>query len=110
MLSILDPINFIQGHINENTTQPLHVIQQVALRAYLCPECDKLKKCTHCGCATPAMFYAPLKEDSNQRWSTFLSKNQWEALVNNIEDYYKFIKSLKNENTNTVAADVQPEA
>lgn len=41
------------------------------------------------------MFYAPQKIDKNNRFAQFLNKDQWEALVNNIDDYYNYIKGME---------------
>lgn len=97
-MQLLDPLHFIQGYINQAIPQPLHIQEQVALRSFLCSDCVELTKCKHCGCATPAMFYAPFKEDPEQKWGTFLSNSQWLALKNNISKYHEFIEALNNSN------------
>lgn len=95
MASILnDTENFIVGNINylNRDNLPVHILQQVELRKMLCAPCLSNGKCLHCGCKTPNMFYSPSKVDSEGKFAEFLNANQWNALVNNIDTYYKFIK------------------
>ena len=40
------------------------------------------------------MFFSPSKIDSEGKFAQFLNKEQWESLVNNIDDYYKYIKEM----------------
>lgn len=89
--------NFVQGttlHAVKDAL-PLHIEEQVALRAFLCSPCLENKSCDICHCSTPQMFYAPKKQDSRNRWAEFLSHSQWEALKNNIDDYAQFIRAIK---------------
>lgn len=93
-----DVANFLQGNLKHLSSQyfdlPLHEVQQVALRAYLCKPCLDNGKCLICNCKTPEMFYAPNKVDKDGKFDTFLSKGQWEALVNNINEYRNFINMI----------------
>ena len=43
------------------------------------------KKCSHCGCPTPKLFFAPHKQDS---------KNQWEPFFRNQEEWALYKVSL----------------
>lgn len=91
-----DVANYVQGTLKHVASKyidlPLHEAQQIELRAYLCKPCLDNGKCLICQCKTPEMFYAPNKIDKEGKFAQFLNKEQWEALVNNIDDYYKFIK------------------
>jgi hypothetical protein len=91
-----DVLNFVEGNLNflKQESLPTHIKEQVGLRIFLCQDCNTNGKCTHCGCKTPNMFYAPHKEDALNRWSTFLSEKQWEALKNNIDNYKQYIDGL----------------
>lgn len=42
------------------------------------------------------MFFSPSKIDSEGKFAQFLNKEQWESLVNNIDDYYKIIKPMSD--------------
>ena len=95
-----DATNFVQGTFKHATSKlfelPPHEQQQADLRAYLCKPCLDNGKCLICQCKTPQMFYAPQKVDKDGKFAQFLNKEQWEALVNNIDEYYKFIKEYGN--------------
>ena len=88
--------NFLQGNSNYYLGLPDYQREQAELRAHLCKECLVNTKCQICRCKTPQMFFAPYKKDSKHRWAEFFSQEQWEALKNNIEDYYFFIKQLND--------------
>lgn len=101
MALLKDIVNLIEGTAKYHLASalPVHEREQAALRAYLCQECLLNGKCTECGCKTPEMFYAPSKTDKKLRYAEFFNASQWEALKHNIDDYYGFIKSLKEEHS-----------
>jgi zinc D-Ala-D-Ala carboxypeptidase len=90
--------NYLQGNLKHLSSQyfdlPIHEAQQIALRAYLCKPCLNNGKCLICSCKTPEMFYAPNKLDSAGKFAQFLNKDQWETLVNNIDEYHNYIKGM----------------
>jgi len=64
--------NFVEGNINFYTkSYPRYQLEQFLYRAYLCKPCLENGKCTHCGCKTPQMFFAPRKQDSQDKWPPF---------------------------------------
>lgn len=90
-----DIVNFIEGNANYySSTLPKYKEEQVELRRFLCSDCDSNGKCLVCGCKTPNMYYATHKVDSKGRWAEFMSEAQWNSLVNNIDKYSEFIKTL----------------
>lgn len=97
MMTLLDPINYVQGTINHalENRLPTHIQEQVELRKFLCADCLNATKCEVCHCKTPQMFYSPNKEDSKGRWGTFMNEGQWKALKEHIAEYSEFIKILK---------------
>jgi len=96
-MTLLDPINYVQGTINHafESHLPVHIQEQVELRKFLCGECLKAGQCEVCKCKTPQMFYSPHKEDSKGRWGTFMNEGQWKALKENMAAYAEFIQTLK---------------
>lgn len=90
--------NFLQGNLKYYTKSnlPNYQSEQIELRRFLCQSCDVAGKCELCGCKTPNMYYAPLKQDKAGRWAEFMSEAQWNSLVNNIEQYAEFINQLKS--------------
>lgn len=99
MKLLSDIRNVVEGYynkLNQETLEPF-IQEQILLRAYLCKPCLNNGKCTHCGCKTPHMFYSPNKVDSLNKWGTFMTQVQWEALKNNIDSYAEFFKTLKDD-------------
>jgi hypothetical protein len=92
MVGISDVKNFISGYYNyfrnylDNESLPKHVREQALYRAMLCSDCLQEGKCKVCKCATPAMFFAPKKKDSEQKWEEMLEAEEWEEFkqFNNI--------------------------
>jgi len=92
--------DFVQGYYNyfrnylDDESLPKHVREQALYRAMQCVGCLNNGKCTECGCATPAMFFSPGKEDSLGRWGKMIDSAEWEIfksennieLINNFED------------------------
>jgi hypothetical protein len=95
-VKLSDVKNFVEGNVKYYTSTQPHETEQILLRMYLCKECLDNTKCLHCGCKTPHMFYAPNKQDSLGRFAEFFSKNQWEALKNNIIEYEHFFRLLSS--------------
>ena len=72
--------NFVEGNINFYTKNyPTYQLEQFLYRAYLCSPCLENGKCTHCGCKTPQMFFAPRKQDAQDNWPPFFfAEPDWE--------------------------------
>jgi len=65
-----DISSFIDGNINyyfRRKDTPTHIREQILYRMLKCADCTLSKKCIHCKCPTPKMFFAPNKEDSKKR-------------------------------------------
>ena len=58
--------NFLEGYTNFVASKLIskHHLEQYMYRSWLCRECLANGRCIKCGCATPAMFFAPKKKDS----------------------------------------------
>jgi len=71
--------NFIEGNLKslQRTFLP-HEKEQVIYRATACSDCLNAGKCKVCGCATPGLFYAPQKRDSEGKWGPFMPLGEWE--------------------------------
>jgi hypothetical protein len=61
--------DYVQGTYNyffkENIEQ--YKKEQAFYRAFLCSSCLNNGSCFHCGCSTPALFFAPNKTDANNK-------------------------------------------
>lgn len=74
--------NYIKGTWNywkfkHNYNMDKHIIEQAFYRAFLCINCLERTYCDICGCATPAMFFSPDKEDARERWKEMLGEKEW---------------------------------
>lgn len=62
--------SFIDGNINyyfRRANTPEHIKEQILYRMLRCAPCTLARKCVHCKCPTPKMFFAPNKEDSKSK-------------------------------------------
>lgn len=100
-MKLSDIENLFQGYANyiKSPRLPVHIKEQIQLRAFLCQPCLMNGKCLVCNCKTPVMFYAPNKVDSKDLWSTFMSEHQWNSLKKNLHLYVDFFKQLKDESS-----------
>lgn len=87
-----DITNFIEGnylylkyYLEKDIEK--HIKEQALYRAFLCLECLEKGRCVVCNCNTPAMFFAPKKVDSKDKWGKMLNSKDWEIFKkeNNIE-------------------------
>lgn len=60
---------YIQGNVLAalEKNNPTSNTEQATYRAYKCLPCAKNGSCLHCGCKTPALFYAPNRQCSQNR-------------------------------------------
>lgn len=89
--------NFIQGNLLHASKDflPDYMKEQAEYRAWLCRSCLVKKKCPHCSCKVPNMFYAPKKVCKLNKWGPFLSKNEWEIQRSKLP-YFKGILNTEN--------------
>lgn len=94
-ITTYNTLNFLQGYYNTAKsyldTLPRHIQEQAIHRAVLCSDCLKLGKCKICKCSTPAMFLAPNKHDSLNKWGAMLEEDEWnkfkETLTEDVKSY-----------------------
>lgn len=66
-MSLKDIKNFVEGNINyfiNRSQAPQHIREQILYRMLKCANCALSTQCTICHCATPQLFFAPNKQDS----------------------------------------------
>lgn len=70
--------NYVEGNIFAALEKnlPDHISEQAMYRMALCLDCLKNGRCLKCGCKTPQLFYAPMKQDD--KWGPMMSKSEWE--------------------------------
>lgn len=102
--STSDIKNYVQGNYNYFTKQslPIHQLEQIELRKFLCQSCVNSTHCLQCGCKSPNLFYSPSKVDADNKWGAFMSEVQWNALKNNIDQYAEFFKVLRDKSGSSV--------
>ena len=106
--------NFVQGNWNKLKQDSyflkldVHIQEQAIYRASLCRDCFNSTSCLVCGCAVPQLFYAPNKEDANDKWGKMLSETEWEEFkksnnidVKAIEDSLNLITKKEEEKDET---------
>jgi hypothetical protein len=84
--------DFVEGnylYFNKAHNAP-HINEQAFWRAWHCQDCLNAKKCRHCGCTTPNMFFSPNKTDSMNKWGKMLNEQQWETYKQNNTEYRAF--------------------
>ena len=78
MISLKDIRNFVEGTflhtVHTFLDMDSHIKEQAIYRCLMCWDCYKNKRCTQCGCSTPAMFFSPNKKDSKNLWTKMLDK------------------------------------
>ena len=110
-MKLEDVINFVKGNWNylqyqlKSNKIKQEVKEQALHRAMLCSPCLEEGKCKICGCSTPAMFFAPDKEDSLGSWGKMMSKQRWEKYKkdNDIfipDNFLDVIKNIENQENN----------
>ncbi len=118
-ITTYNTLNFLQGYYNTAKhyldTLPQHIQEQAIHRAVLCSDCLKLGKCKVCKCSTPAMFLAPNKHDSMNKWGAMLEKEEWdifkETLPEDVKSYLhggfaEVLSNFKDDTTESIETGV----
>ena len=103
--------NFVQGTWNKFKQDsyflslPVHIQEQAIYRATLCIECYMSSECLVCGCTSPQLFYAPAKEDANEKWKAMLNEPEWNKFKEenniNINELELMLQSIKKSKDDT---------
>jgi hypothetical protein len=72
--------DYVQGTFNYffEDNLPSYKKEQAFYRAFLCSPCLTEGRCSHCGCSTPHLFFAPNKSDAQDKWGPMIEEKEWE--------------------------------
>lgn len=57
---------------------PQHLVEQVAYRESLCPDCLEKGECQHCGCSLPMRWFAKDSCNDGERFPDMMGSDKWE--------------------------------
>lgn len=95
IIDIVNPVkwwSFVRGYY-KSLFFLKHEIEQLMLRLFLCPECEK--KCVHCGCYGWGKMLNRDESCSAGKWGPMMKRKEWEQNKKERGIYYMFVAKNK---------------